>query len=172
MSEQKYILLSNLVFGYSEWAKQRPQKIDYDLPGDEDDPGTYFATPEAKEIIDKLFLAGWDAKAAQGWISVEDRLPKLNEFGESDWVLIFCVAIGPIRAYYAGEVWCDVDNEYRGAITHWMPLPSPPGSTPVKPDEDQEALWQEFYEEMRPFIKLDGAAQFKKSSLKFHITSK
>lgn len=108
----------------------------------------------AKEFAEPL--AG--QQKTGGWISVEDGLPKLNELGESEWVLIFCVAIGPIRAYYSGECWCDVDNEYRGAITHWMPLPSPPTG---EPGEDQEGgeKWIEIPESNGEYL-VSGCGKF------------
>ena len=57
------------------------------------------------------------------WISVKDRLP-----GKHGWFLTF----GPQRkrsvVHFDDEdkVWADEDD-YDIAVTHWMPLPEPPG---------------------------------------------
>lgn len=55
LSEQTYILLSNLVFGYRQWAdKLHTQRGNFDQEPN-DDPGTYFATPFAQSNIQDLF---------------------------------------------------------------------------------------------------------------------
>lgn len=68
------------------------------------------------------------------WISVEDRLPNGPEK-----VLCFGLSINELgavqmrdTAYHDGAHWCDYhgsrlisNGEWK--ITHWMPLPAPPG---------------------------------------------
>ena len=64
-----------------------------------------------------------------GWISVKDRLPDLNEY-----VLGYCQQIGLLNRFVEmvrknGNVktgwWCDRYDE-AVKVTHWQPLPEPP----------------------------------------------
>jgi len=59
------------------------------------------------------------------WISVEDRLPK-------EGAHILCYEPSCDRSVYAME-W---ENMLNGYVTHWMPLPNPPESSPHKPESD------------------------------------
>jgi hypothetical protein len=72
------------------------------------------------------FLAGY--KAAQEWISVEDRLPGIGE-----WVMVDGPAIvrridPPNSNWKKGYAWeTDHDSYYDpDHFTHWMPLPDKP----------------------------------------------
>lgn len=75
------------------------------------------------------YLAGY--KAAQPkWISVQERLPEINE-----WVLIngpeICKRINPPSSNWKGSyAWeTDLEGFYSPHdVTHWMPLPTPPES--------------------------------------------
>ena len=73
-------------------------------------------------------------KENNGWISVDDRLPELNEDGESNSVLLYGkqthddwmmgTFIGYIMDYekfYPNEGHCECYE-----VTHWAPLPPPP----------------------------------------------
>ena len=57
------------------------------------------------------------------WISVKDRLPKKN-------INVLVVAKGEVHEGSIGRVfWCipNFDGYCNNDITHWMPLPEPPG---------------------------------------------
>ena len=65
------------------------------------------------------------------WISVEERLPRINER------VIVCnrhfktnalgVGIDKLTLYVNDEpVWLSELDSSKGAVTHWMPLPEPP----------------------------------------------
>lgn len=72
------------------------------------------------------FLAGYNA--AQQWISVKERLPKINE-----WVLIdgpaICKRINPPSSNWKGSYAWETDHDSFYSphdVTHWMPLPGAP----------------------------------------------
>ena len=54
------------------------------------------------------------------WIRVEDRLPE-----SAGWYLVFYNGSAMQVAFFKGRKW-PFDNHYH-KITHWMPLPEPPG---------------------------------------------
>lgn len=65
------------------------------------------------------------------WISVEDKLPELKNFGNyknSEWVLCSNGEYVFINLYcYTGSGWYDLHSPIsEDRITHWMPLPEPP----------------------------------------------
>ena len=58
------------------------------------------------------------------WISVEDKLPEAHRLvlawdGENREKLL--------AAYQEGGQWCGIEVQADSNITHWMPLPEPPG---------------------------------------------
>lgn len=73
-----------------------------------------------------------DKTSDSKWISVEDEMPHA-EYGESDNVLAVD-GFGIVKMlYFDGGCWCHPTGETvvyenpRWRITHWMPLPQPPG---------------------------------------------
>lgn len=77
----------------------------------------------------------WDASHAPapaqvaGWVACSERMP------ETDVRVIMLCEIGGERQVEAGSFWsqkkhmCNL-NGNRRMVTHWMPLPSPPETTP------------------------------------------
>lgn len=70
-----------------------------------------------------------DAPTVGGWISVKDRLPKV----ETEVLLVFPhnMAVGCInsRGYWkvnSGDDWYTFVADEETEPTHWMPLPEPP----------------------------------------------
>jgi len=71
------------------------------------------------------FLAGYNA-AQPKWISVKERLPKMNEL-----CIVNTKWRGIVPATYGNKSW--IFDEGQGwfkkvlsYVTHWMPLPEPP----------------------------------------------
>lgn len=62
-------------------------------------------------------------RMADGWISVEDKLP-----GNCEPVLIWafgcCREVGCYNE--RNKLWETISNAYENCVTHWMPLPKPP----------------------------------------------
>jgi hypothetical protein len=82
---------------------------------------------EPEKLVDQLIDNG---VAVQEWISVDDRLPKPDEY-----VLCFYKDLYGKRWYTVGRVksWddkreleSDPDDYQLDEVTHWMPLPKPP----------------------------------------------
>jgi len=97
-----------------EWKDQFPYRI---LCGNEDCAGSHSWASTEEEAI-----TAWNTRA-DGWISVEDRLPKLPT-RTYDWFLVV-VSDGlesdiTIATYSTETSWS------RTNITHWRPLPKPP----------------------------------------------
>ena len=87
-----------------------------------------------------------------GWISVNDRLPEMGEHYQSEDVLV-CIDYRPddpdatedtyvsidhvaFNCFGQGEFSCERDDPRDGEpspyfVTHWMPLPEPPGEGTV-----------------------------------------
>ena len=72
------------------------------------------------EIIQALSFALRWCDEHPHWISVEDELPK-----ENDWIIVstFFNSVACPAYYYEGE---DVEELRSQGITHWMPLPQMP----------------------------------------------
>jgi Lar family restriction alleviation protein len=71
--------------------------------------------------VDKLkAIKAWNTRA-DGWISVEDRLPKKNTL-----VLAINSLEGIYTSIFNEKGWGVSGYGYMKNITHWMPLPEPP----------------------------------------------
>jgi len=83
-----------------------------------------------KELINHLqkknaeYIETIQALKANNWISVKDRLPKCDKYGEA-YVLVCMddefIATTTYIKKDGFELWAD-----SGEVTHWMPLPEPP----------------------------------------------
>ncbi len=64
------------------------------------------------------------AKENDGWIPVEERLPKKPVFGEDSYIVQHKCITTPYSAYWDGENWTEdySDEPIRGIIA-WRPLP-------------------------------------------------
>ncbi len=81
-----------------------------------DDMQTYVRTVDHIKEIERL---------KGGWISVDDNLPE-----ERELVLVYCTDSGCVgTAWMVGDEWCISEPQAigRANLTHWMPLPEPPG---------------------------------------------
>ena len=58
------------------------------------------------------------------WVSVKERFPKWEYRGQ-EWIVCFDGAIKSCTVNWWPELWNTRDDQPK--ITHWMPLPSPPG---------------------------------------------
>ena len=76
-----------------------------------------------KGCSDDWYREACDYKAmVPRWISVEERLPEINEE-----VLVVAVNDFDADEKWVSINWLDKDNQWPYAIvTHWMPLPAPP----------------------------------------------
>lgn len=118
----------------------------------------------AKDIIE-LFKK-WHNKLSvqgiskEGWISVEDVLPELNEplMGYEDdgitrrvmienfkaTVLAFDPEIGIFKAELNKRGWSEIGKSYtNGTVkpTHWMPLPAPPGASSPSSSKGEDKVF-------------------------------
>lgn len=104
---------------------------------------------EAADAIEQLSNAGsaygrgwtlgYDAGRKESktrWIPVTERLPEIKEHHVSDVVLVYLddggMAFSELEENIFGQVWFDLerprpDGESDCTVTHWMPLPTPPG---------------------------------------------
>ena len=99
----------------------------------------YPASPQTERVSDEYSRLGtqykwegWQARAAQSaWISVEDRLPEIDEFVLvcRNWRGKLVQCVDRIRLYYDREK-PEEEQKWYGFmysdITHWQPLPAPP----------------------------------------------
>lgn len=93
------------------------------------------------------------------WVKASERLPDfvLHDKPTSDKVIIRFdgfTSIGSLYKVYDGKenVWFTMDDTFDEQlylpVTHWMPLPQPPGSSlpanqnPVKQQEEKYGVWQ------------------------------
>lgn len=104
----------------------------------------YWGNNSSEEIADILLDSG---VTLQEWVSVEDRLPEMDEHHQSEDVLV-CIDYRPdgpdttedtyvsidnvgFNCFGQGEFSCECDDPRDGEpspyfVTHWMPLPKPP----------------------------------------------
>lgn len=73
------------------------------------------------ELVSRILFTFDEWQRSRGWISVEERLPKLGEV----------VIVGGGLAFYDGELWFSAmhysyNREIQWKVTHWQPLPQPP----------------------------------------------
>lgn len=87
----------------------------------------------------KDFQAGaqWaDDNPKSPWIRVEDRLPKTDDFGVSEDVLMLKDGIVTLGNYFDGEdrwmKWITWEAGFAITPTHWMPIPKLPNVEPKK----------------------------------------
>ena len=106
-----------------------------------DDGGTHWVEMSGLDGTEPIYMNRACPSECPGiklkWVSVEDRLPEL-------WknVLVWwpedgcdeCACIGSRMPGFKGpdEIWdvagaMTTSDEYQDKITHWMPLPAPPG---------------------------------------------
>ncbi len=75
-----------------------------------------------------------EAGAVGGWISVDERMPKLDERVQFWCGGGYCVGKWAGEARWKDELFCDVDGEPTSwyTTTHWQPLPPAPLYTKEK----------------------------------------
>lgn len=92
----------------------------------------------AKDVANAAYAAGVQAERERtsGWIPVGERLPEAHVN-----VLCYTKGGGIVRDRYDGITLSDGTHQFHGDreewrfdVTHWMPLPPPPSTTP----NDQE----------------------------------
>jgi hypothetical protein len=78
----------------------------------------------SQDWCDQVWNTRTDAPEADGWIRVEDRLPKEYSLGMSKDVLTIAGIKQSVKSYdYELKRW---NGSPHVTITHWRPLPSPP----------------------------------------------
>lgn len=69
------------------------------------------------------------------WISVKDKMPDTDKFGESDYILCYPKMGTPLVGWYSSKMGGFIVAHYKAdsivlnghnAPTHWMLLPKPP----------------------------------------------
>lgn len=118
VDESEIILLSNLCFGYSEWAKKQPKETEASDPND--DPLSYLYG-EGFSTVKKLSL-GLSEDSVDDWISVEDVLP-------DDDVVVLCYhsfSNNYFVCYRTKDCSTGEEKWFTGAKpTHWQKLTTP-----------------------------------------------
>lgn len=84
-----------------------------------------FATERAESIIGDIIRSHMDEVENDGWISVEERLPKEPEFMEDSYIVQQKNVIDPFSAYWDGKEWTDVNDDKVEEVIAWQPLPEP-----------------------------------------------
>lgn len=75
---------------------------------------------DAKATAEKMVTKGY---RKQEWISVEERLPEIEQ------IVLCCLGlVQNVYTYKGNNIWEDSYGYYQKdePITHWMPLPEPP----------------------------------------------
>ncbi len=82
-----------------------------------------YADKSCEKYLSRIFADHLIANGVtvQEWISVEDRLPTIEDANETESIL----AIHKDEKYVGRWLW-DIVAEYPTEFTHWMPLPEPP----------------------------------------------
>ena len=92
-------------------------------------PNAYSADKDIRQVVAECFMDGatW-ADNHPNWISVEERLPGVNDYGNNNYCLVADDFGDMYVAYYNRdeEHWLDDGNVAVLFVTHWMPLPQPP----------------------------------------------
>lgn len=91
---------------------------------------TYFkavGTRKIKEIICSHMDEAKDTNVPSnnGWIPVEERLPKKPKYLENSYIVQTNDIIDPFSAYWDGEMWTDVNDDPVKGVIAWQPLPEP-----------------------------------------------
>lgn len=116
---------------------------------------------QERYAADEVLIAAWNRRAAaDGWIAVGERLPELNKDDVSAHVLVYTKR-GQFSAYRTeGEWYVSLyDDEVAIEVTHWQPLPPPPGSNEPAPDDGER-------EEVELIQSLSAALRFARSVIK------
>jgi len=124
--------------------KQIEDKLRKELAKSDGTKTTYTESDVINNCIDMIFslkhilnnkIESGEYVKADGWISVEDRLPTITkeiiETELDDEVPMYIVMIKgatiPTALCYDGETWHEYfDRSIVYDVTHWQPLPSPP----------------------------------------------
>ena len=96
------------------------------------DSGMATTSEDLAEVIDEIPAAKWR------WIPVEEALPAGSDGRSLCDNVIACTVEGEVcRGWLKGDTWhllVGLDDRItrhgRGYVTHWMPLPEPPGELP------------------------------------------
>jgi len=118
-----------------------PKYIDFDALGVQSCNPDIFVNKGYAKGWNSLMQILYDAPAAdvepkQRWIPVTERLPEA-EYGEGQSVLTVDICGEQRVLYFDGGNWCwptgePLKTSRSFPVTHWMPLPEPPGSNAVK----------------------------------------
>ena len=69
-------------------------------------------------------IDAWNTRA-DGWISVDERLPSIERDALVYSIDGYCY-LAQYDTLYCPKEWLDSENEKLVGITHWQPLPEPP----------------------------------------------
>lgn len=87
---------------------------------------------EAFVMCDGYVSVGWikeiirsymDEIENDGWIPVEEELPKKPKYLENSYIVQTNDIIDPFSAYWDGEMWTDVNDDPVNGVIAWQPLP-------------------------------------------------
>lgn len=105
--------------GHNIKVERTPANIDFIAHAREDIPYLLVQLAERDKEIERL-------RKAQRWIPVSERLPEVDkEYGDVDVLVYTDEGIIEATTYDKDDgwgLWVEA-----GEVTHWMPLPEPPG---------------------------------------------